>query len=169
LTQMAAQADPFQSLVDPEYGEFSKPCDMPARLRAFCQATDQPLPQSTGAIVRCALESLALKYRWVLERLEEILARRMEPIHIVGGGAQNRLLNQFIADATGRRVIAGPIEATAAGNVIMQAIALGHIASMAEGRQVVRSSFDMIKYEPVSGSGWDDAYTRFQSVMQSCG
>ena len=166
LTQMAAQADPLQSVVNPDYIEFIKPCDMPARIRAFCQMTDQPVPQSKGAVVRCALESLALKYRWVLERLEEILARRLEPIHIVGGGVQNRLLNQFVADATGQRVAAGPIEATAAGNVIMQAITLGHIASLEEGRQVVRNSFDVVTYEPVSGPKWDEAYTRFLTIME---
>jgi len=165
LTHMAARAAPLQSIVDPDDGEFLKPGDMPTRMRAFCHKTDQPVPQSKGAIVRCALESLALKCRWVLERLEEILGRRLEPIHIVGGGTQNRLLNQFPADATGRAVVAGPIEATAAGNVITQAMALGHIGSLEEGRQVVRNSFDVVTYEPAGGSGWDEAYGRFLAVM----
>jgi rhamnulokinase len=169
LTQMAAQADPLQSVVDPDYGEFLKPGDMPARIRAFCQMTDQPVPQSKGAVIRCALESLALKYRWVLERLEEILARHLEPIHIVGGGTQNRLLNQFAADATGRQVITGPIEATAAGNVITQAMALGHIASLEEGRRIVRNSFDVATYEPVGGAEWDEAYTRLLAMMEQSG
>jgi rhamnulokinase len=169
LTQMAAQADPLQSVVDPDYGEFLKPGDMPARIRAFCQMTDQPVPQSKGAVIRCALESLALKYRWVLERLEEILARHLEPIHIVGGGTQNRLLNQFAADATGRQVITGPIEATAAGNVITQAMALGHIASLEKGRRIVRHSFDVTTYEPTSGAEWDEAYTRLLAMMEQSG
>lgn len=169
LTQRAAQADSLQSVVDPDYGEFLKPGDMPARIRAFCQMTDQPVPQSKGAIVRCALESLALKYRWVLERLEEILGRRLEPIHIVGGGTQNWLLNQFAADATGRRVVTGPIEATAAGNVITQMIALGHIASLAEGRRIVRNSFDVVTYEPAGEPGWDEAYGRFLAMMEQIG
>lgn len=169
LMQMAAQADPLQSVVDPDYGEFLKPGDMPARIRAFCQMTDQPVPRSKGAVIRCALESLALKYRWVLERLEEILARRLEPIHIVGGGTQNRLLNQFTADATGRQVITGPIEATAAGNVITQMMALGHIASLEEGRRIVRNSFDVATYEPAGGAEWDEAYTRFLAVMEQSG
>jgi rhamnulokinase len=137
LTQMAEQAAPLRSIVEPDYGEFLKPGDMPGRLRAFCRETDQPVPESKGAVVRCALESLALKYRWTLERIEEILGRRLEPIHIVGGGSQNRLLNQFTADAIGRQVIAGPIEATAAGNVITQAMVLGHIESLKEGRRIV--------------------------------
>jgi rhamnulokinase len=169
LTQMAAQADPLQSVVDPDYGEFLKPGDMPARIRAYCQTTDQPVPQSKGAVVRCALESLALKYRWVLERLEEILGRRLDPVHIVGGGTQNRLLNQFAADATGRRVVTGPIEATAAGNVITQAMALGHVGSLEEGRRIVRNSFDVAIYDPAGGAEWDEAYGRFVAVMERTG
>ena len=166
LTQMAAEAEPFQAIVDPDYGEFFSPGDMPSRILAFCQKTNQPVPQSKGAIIRCALESVALKYRLVLGRIEEILGRRLEPIHIVGGGTQNRLLSQFTADAIGRTVITGPVEATATGNIIMQAIALGHIATLEEGREVVRNSFDVITYEPADRSGWDDAYARLLSVME---
>jgi rhamnulokinase len=169
LTQMAAQAKPLQSVVDPDYSEFLKPGDMPARIRAFCERTGQSVPQSKGAIVRCALESLALKYRWVLGRIEEMLGRRLEPIHIVGGGTQNRLLNQFAADATGRQVITGPIEATAAGNVITQAMALGHIGSLEEGRRIVRNSFDVATYEPAGRAEWDEAYARFLAVMEQSG
>jgi rhamnulokinase len=165
LTQMAAQAEPLQCFVDPDGGEFLKPGDMPARIHAFCRATDQPVPRSKGAVVRCALESMALKYRWVLERLEDVLGRRLAPVHIVGGGTQNRLLNQFAADATDRRVVAGPVEATAAGNVIVQAMALGRIGSLSEARQIVRNSFDLVTYEPGGGTEWDDAYHRFLSVI----
>jgi rhamnulokinase len=142
---------------------------MPARICAFCRMTDQLVPQTKGAIVRCALESLALKYRWVLERLEEILSLRLEPIHIVGGGTQNRLLNQFAASATGRRVIAGPIEATAAGNVITQAMALSHLGSLEEGRRIVRNSFDVATYEPAGEAEWDEAYDRFLAMMEQIG
>ncbi|MGD2143836.1 MAG: rhamnulokinase family protein [Anaerolineae bacterium] len=166
LTEMAAQAKPLQSCVDPDCGEFLKPGDMPARIRAFCSETGQPVPQDKGAVVRCALESLALKYRWVLERLEEILDRPLEPIHIVGGGTQNELLNQFAADATGRRVVTGPIEATAAGNVITQAMALGHTRSLEDGRQIVRNSFELRSYDPAGGPRWDEAYDRFLTVMR---
>jgi rhamnulokinase len=164
LTEMASQAAPLRSIVDTDHGEFLQPGDMPARLRAYCQQTGQPVPESTGAIVRCALESLALKYRWTLERLEQALERRLEPIHIVGGGTQNRLLNQFTADATGRQVITGPVEATAAGNVIVQAMALGRIGSLEQGRQVVRNSFQVEVYEPRDRSQWDAAYERFLSL-----
>jgi rhamnulokinase len=166
LTRMAANAASLQSIVDPDDGEFLKPGDMPCRICDFCRHTGQPVPQDRGAVIRCALESLALKYRWVLERLEDMLGRRLEPIHIVGGGTQNRLLNQFAADATGRRVITGPIEATAAGNVITQAMALGHIASVEEGRQVVRNSFDVLTYEPSNVAGWDEAYSRLLFLME---
>ena len=166
LTQMAVEAKPFQAVIDPDYGEFFKPGDMPARIRAFCQMTNQPVPQSKGAIVRCALEGIALKYRLVLGRVEGMLGRRLDPLHIVGGGTQNRLLSQFTADAIGRQVITGPIEATATGNIIMQAMALGHLASLEEGRQVMRNSFDVTTYEPVSRTGWDEAYARLLTVMK---
>ena len=169
LTQMATQAGPFQAVIDPDYGDFLKPGDMPDRIRAFCQMTNQPVPQSKGAIIRCALEGIALKYRWVLERVEEMLDRRLEPLHIVGGGTQNWLLSQFTADAIGRPVITGPIEATAAGNIVMQAMGLGHLASLEEGREVVRNSFDVVSYEPAGGSEWDEAYARLLALMEQTG
>jgi len=169
LTQMAAEAEPLQAVVDPDHDDFLKPGDMPARIQAFCQRTNQPVPQSKAAIVRCALEGIALKYRWVLERVEELLERRLEPLHIVGGGTQNRLLSQLTADAIGRQVIAGPIEATATGNIIMQATALGHLASLEEGRQVVRNSFEVTSYEPLSRAGWDEAYHRLMSIIEQPG
>jgi rhamnulokinase len=162
---MASQAEPFQAVVDPDYGEFLKPGDMPARIRSYCQATGQPVPQDKGAVLRCALEGIALKYRWVLERLEEMLAFRLEPLHIVGGGTQNRLLSQFTADATGRQVIAGPVEATAAGNVLMQMMALGHVETLSAGREIVRRSFDLAVYEPGRREGWDEAYACLLAVM----
>ncbi len=164
-----AQAEPFQAVIDPDYGEFFKPGDMPARIRAYCQTTGQPVPESKGAVIRCALESIALKYRWVLERLEEMLGRRLEPLHIVGGGTQNELLSQFTANATGRRVITGPIEATATGNILMQMMALGHIASLEEGRHLVRNSFEMLTFEPGSQSEWNEAYARLLQVMKQTG
>jgi rhamnulokinase len=169
LVQMAAQAEPFQAVIDPDYGEFFKPGDMPACIRAYCQRTNQPVPQSKGVIIRCALEGIALKYRWVLERVEEMLGRRLEPLHIVGGGTQNRLLSQFTASATGRRVVTGPIEAAASGNILMQMMALGHIGSLEEGRQVVRNSFELLTHEPGSRAGWDEAYARLRAVKDPRG
>jgi rhamnulokinase len=138
---------------------------MPSRIQAYCKRTGQPVPESKAAIVRCVLESLAFKYRLVLERLESMLGYRLEPLHIVGGGTKNRLLNQFTADATGRPVIAGPAEATAIGNILVQAIALKHISSLDEGRQIVARSFDVETYQPGSRSPWDDVYPRFTRLV----
>ncbi len=169
LTQMASRAEPFRAIVDPDHVEFFKPGDMPARIRSFCRMTSQPVPQSKEAILRCALESIALKYRWVLERLEEMLGHRLEPLYIVGGGAQNRLLSQFTADAANRQVITGPVEATATGNILMQMMALGHVSTLAEARQVVRESFALPRFEPGSRDGWDEAYARLLEIMQQVG
>lgn len=170
LTALAAAATPFQAFIDPDHSLFLKPSepgdDMPSRIRTRCQATGQPVPESKGAIIRCALESLALKYRWVLEKLELIVGYPLEPLHMVGGGTQNHLLCQLTADATGRPVIAGPVEATAIGNVIMQAIALGDLASLAEGRELIRRSFDVVAYEPTADRAmWDAAYARLQALL----
>jgi len=165
LTALAEKAVPLQSFVDPDAGDFLKPGDMPARMRSFCARTGQPAPEGQGALVRCALESLALKYRWVLERLEVLLGRRMEVIHIVGGGTKNRLLNQLTANATGRPVITGPVEATAIGNLLMQGIALGEIASADEAREIVCRSFDVETFEPVQDGDWQAAYSRFLGIV----
>lgn len=167
LMHIAAEAPAFISIIDPDHADFLKPGDMPARIRAYCQRTGQPVPETRGAIIRCALESLALKYRYVLERLEELVGQRLDPIHIVGGGALNTLLCQFTADATQRPIIAGPVEATTAGNMLMQVIALGQIGSLAEGREVIRRSFDVWTYDPGSAAGWDEAYARLVGVMDA--
>jgi rhamnulokinase len=165
LTEMAAGAPPYRSLVDVDHPDFAAPGDMPARLQASCRRTGQPVPETKGEIVRCALDSLALKYRHVLSTLEGILGRRLDPLHVVGGGARNRLLCQLAADATGRAVVAGPVEATAAGNVAMQAMALRHLGSLAEARDLVRRSFDIASYDPRPGAAVDDAYARLVRVM----
>jgi rhamnulokinase len=160
ITQLAAEAVPFRSIVDVDAADFFQPGDMPSRIQKYCERTGQPVPQTKGAIIRCALESLALKYRWVLDRLEEMLGYRLEPIHIIGGGTQNRLLNQLTADATNRSVIAGPIEATAIGNVLMQIVTLGHLTSLDEARAVVRHSFKPETYQPHPTAQWDAAYQK---------
>ena len=127
LIARAQAAPPFAALVDPDDATFLAPGDMPARLAAYCTRTGQAPPADEGAFVRCCLESLALKYRWTIERLERILGTTIRTIHVVGGGARNALLCQFTADACGRPVHAGPIEATAVGNVLLQAMARGRI------------------------------------------
>lgn len=165
LTEMAAQAQPFKAFVEPDHISFLHPGDMPARIREFCKQTNQPIPETKGEFVRCALESLALKCRWVLERLEELLGKRLEVIHIVGGGSRNALLCQFTADAAHRPVLAGPAEATAIGNIMVQAIALGYVNSHAEAREIIRRSFEVTRYEPQQPEAWQDAYERFVKIM----
>jgi rhamnulokinase len=115
--------------------------------------------------VRCALESLALRYRWVLERLEELLSRRFETIHVVGGGCQNALLCQFTADACNRAVLAGPVEATAIGNILIQAVGLGILGSLPEAREVVRNSFEVKTYAPQASDRWEAPYQRFLKLL----
>jgi rhamnulokinase len=158
LTDLAAAEPQFVSLVDPNDVLFLSPGDMPGRIQRYCRQSGQVVPESRGAFIRCALESLALAYRQVVEQMEQVLGYRLEAVHIVGGGSRNRLLNQFTADATGKPVIAGPVEATAAGNVLIQAMAMGELASVAEARAVVRRSFPVEVFESRSAAAWDDAY-----------
>jgi rhamnulokinase len=166
LTRLASKANPFLAVLDPDDDHFFHPGDMPERIRQYCATTNQPAPQTKGEVIRVALESLALKYRWVLGRLEELTGKRLDPVHIIGGGTKNRLLNQFTADATCRPVVAGPVEATAIGNVLMQAIGLKHLASLSEARSVVRTSFSPEVFEPEQTADWDEAYSRLQKVMK---
>ena len=132
ITQLASEAKSFLAVIDPDDGVFLHPGNMPERIQKYCADTNQTVPQTKGEIIRVVLECMALKYRWVLERLEELSGKHHDPIHIIGGGTKNRLLNQFTADCTQRKVIAGPVEATAIGNILMQAIALDHLASLSE-------------------------------------
>ncbi len=166
LTRLATGAAACRSLIDVDDPLFAPPGDMPARIQDYCRRTGQPVPESKGEIVRCALDSLALKYRAVLEEIESVLGRRLDPLHIVGGGARNELLCQLAADATGREVVAGPVEATTAGSVIMQAVATGHLQSLAEARELVRRSFDVASYEPRAGGALDDAHGRLRGLPQ---
>jgi rhamnulokinase len=165
LARLAAAAPPFVSIVNPDDTSFMLPANMPAALGEFCRKTGQPVPVEPGPVVRCALESLALRYRWVLERLEELLGQRLNTIHIVGGGCQNELLCQLAADACDRQVLAGPVEATAIGNVLVQAIGLGLLGSLADAREVVRRSFEVLAYTPREPSRWEAPYQRFLSFL----
>ncbi|MGQ9880289.1 MAG: rhamnulokinase, partial [Armatimonadota bacterium] len=148
LTQMASEAPAFRSLIAPDQRNFLAPANMLDAIRGYCNSTDQPLPETPGQFVRCCLESLALKYRWVLEQLESLMGKRLPVIHVVGGGTQNRLLCQFTADACNRFVLAGPVEATAAGNVLLQMIALGELKGITEGRELLRRSTEIVEYQP---------------------
>jgi rhamnulokinase len=165
LARLAEAAPPFASLVNPDDPAFLLPANMPAGLADFCRRTGQAVPEEPGAVIRCALESLALRYRWVLERLEELVGRKQEMIHIVGGGSQNALLCQLAADACNRPVLAGPVEATAIGNVLVQALALGLVGSLAEGREVVRRSFEARSYTPQNPERWQGPYERFLKLI----
>lgn len=165
LLAQAENESAFRSLIDPDDAVFFSPGDMVSRIQAFCQHSGQPVPESVGQVMRCALESLALKYRYVLEQLMSVSEQAVDVIHIVGGGSQNPLLCQMTADATGRPVLAGPVEATALGNGLVQLIALGEIKDIAEARQVVRASFPPVLYEPQSGTDWEAAYVRFRGLV----
>ena len=160
LLALADTVEPFRSLIDPEAPDFLSPDDMPAAIRAFCLRTGQPAPEGVGALVRCCLESLALRYRVTLHELEELAGTRVTALRIVGGGSQNRMLCQLAAEACGVPVIAGPTEATALGNVMAQAIGAGDLAGIAEGRTAVGNSVAMDTYEPRQSEGWTDAVER---------
>jgi len=162
----AAAAPAFRSLIDPDAPEFLNPPDMPAAIREFCRRTEQDVPVSPAEISRCALESLAMKYRAVLEELRETSGRPIRRIHVIGGGCQNELLNTFAAAATGLPVVAGPVEATAIGNILVQALAQGRVRSPEEIRLIVARSFDRRVYEPSPDPGWDDAYGRFLKIVK---
>jgi rhamnulokinase len=169
LTCQAAAAPAFRSLIDPDHADFLKPDDMPAAIRAFCANTGQPVPEDAGQFVRCALESLALKYAVVLEALEEVTGQRIEVIHIIGGGSQNRLLNQFTADACARPVMAGPGEATVLGNMLMQLRARGELASLGALRAVARASGDWERFLPRDDPAWPAARKRFTQLIGQTG
>jgi rhamnulokinase len=164
LTRMAAEAPPLESIVSAEHAPLASPGEMPRKIAEYCQRTGQRVPASPGEVVRACLDSLALAYRKTLDGLEDVLGRRMRVIHIVGGGTQNELLTQMAADACGRTVIAGPVEATAIGNILVQAMATGDVKSIPELRAIVRNSFDVKRYEPRDTGKWDAAYARFKEL-----
>lgn len=165
LMGMASSSEPFPALIDPDHPDFLHPTDMPEAIARYCRATGQAAPSSHAALVRALLESLALKYRYTLDQLRRISKAPIQKIHIIGGGSRNALLCRFTADATGLPVVAGPAEATAAGNLMMQALALGHVRSLAGMRDVIRGSFSLQSYEPGEAEAWDEAYERFQKIV----
>jgi rhamnulokinase len=166
LVQAASESRPLMSLIDPDHAGFTAPANMPEAIRDFCRRSCQPVPETEGAVIRCALESLALRYRLVLGWLEDLTGSRIETIHIVGGGVNNKLLCQMAADACRRRVLAGPTEATALGNVLVQAIASGQLDSIAQARELVRQSFDVEEYSPQNPEPWNEAFGRFQILLK---
>jgi rhamnulokinase len=166
LTKMAARAKPLVSLVDPDDPSLTAPSDMPEAIRAYCRQTRQQVPESEGAVIRCALESLAMRYRLVLGWLEKLTGGPIQTIHIVGGGTNNQQLCQMTADSCNRHVVAGPVEATAIGNVLMQAIAMGDVDSIAQARDVLKASFAVQEYQPSNPAGWDEPFARFEMLAR---
>jgi rhamnulokinase len=156
----------FASLFDPDDPAFFHPTDMPGTIAAYCRRTAQPEPDGPASFTRAILESLAFKYRVVLDALEELTGTRITEVQIVGGGSRNALLNQFTADATGRAVVAGPVEATALGNVAMQMLAVGAVGSLAEARRIIEHSFPVERFEPVAADRWEAHYRRFQDYVE---
>lgn len=166
LVELATSAPPFQALIDPNAPEFLLPGDMPARIRAYCQRTGQTVPEGVGAICRCIFESLALKYRQTLGELIDLTGQTVKTLHIIGGGVNNHLLCQMTANATGCEVLAGPAEATALGNALVQLMTLGEIGSIADGRALIRASTPPTPYLP-QPEGWDAAYDTFLSLVHT--
>ncbi len=164
LIAEASQVRGMRAFIDPDAPEFLPPGDMPSRVVDFCRRTGQVPPQTRGELVRCVLESLALKYRWVIERLVEVTGRQISAVHVVGGGSRNALLCQCTADALGMEVIAGPVEATALGNIAVQAMGGQDLSQI---RAVIRNSVSLRGYEPsIDRGAWDEAYDKFVTILQ---
>jgi rhamnulokinase len=166
LSDLARQAKPLRSIVDPDDARFLNPPDMPKAIQDFCRETRQAVPETEGELIRCATESLALKYRVVLGWLEELTGETTNVIHIVGGGSQNTLLNQMTADACQRPVVTGPVEATAMGNLLVQVRASGELRSLSEMRDVIRASSDVARFEPSGAAEWQAAAERFAALQE---
>ena len=160
----ARKAEPFRSIIEPDYGEFFAGGNMVEKIQRFCADTHQPIPETVGQIARCIYESLALKYRWALERLEEIKGCAIDTLNIVGGGINNKLLNQFAADSINRPVVTGPVEGAAIGNLLTQAMALGAVRDINDLRRVVRNSENVTTYAPNHTPDWDAAYEKMLSL-----
>jgi len=160
ITDMAEKAEPFVARIDPDYSGFYSPDNMPKRINDYLTETGQKPIEDKGQMIRVILESLAFKYRSVMEAIEDVTKEPIEVLHIVGGGIQNELLCQFTANATGKKVITGPIEATASGNILMQAKATGQIKSLAEFREIVRNSFELKEYQPQNSRLWNQQYEK---------
>jgi rhamnulokinase len=167
LIAMAGAASPMMSFIDPDHPDFLLPDDMPEAIRAFCRRTGQAVPGSHGSLIRTVLESMTLNYRGIIEHIETLADRRISRIQIVGGGSKNRLHCRFTANATGRPVVAGPSEATALGNIMVQAQALGHVSGLEANREIIGNSYQSDAYEPSNDEGqWDEAYFRFSELKR---
>ncbi len=165
IVREAQKAEPLRSIIDPDFGDFFAGGNMVEKVKHFCYTHNEPVPETVGQIARCIYESLALKYRWALERLEGIKGQAIDTLNIVGGGIQNKLLNQMVADAIDRPVITGPVEGAAMGNLLAQAMALGEVRDLEQLRQVVRNSEAVEEYTPNHTKNWEDAYRRMLKLL----
>ena len=161
LDRMAEESEPFRSLINPNAARFLKPDNMPQKIAAYCAETGQSVPETPGEITRCIFESLALLYRQTINEIENLTGQTITRLHMVGGGTKSSLLNQYAASGTERTVFAGPVEATACGNILIQALALGQIDSIVELRQIVADSFPVLEYQPQHSADWRRAFARF--------
>ena len=166
LEEMAEKAEAFTCFIDPDDDTFYRPGNMPQKIIDFCKETGQKAPKDKGAIVRCVMESLGLKYNMTLKGLEKIVGYDIPVLHVVGGGARNLILCRFTANATQKTVVTGPIEATSIGNLLCQLMALGEVSGLAEARQLVVESFPTTTYEPAETDTWQDAYGKFQGIIE---
>lgn len=165
MEQAAWNATPFESFIDPDDISFAGPGNMPKFIAEYCKKTGQPVPEGIGPVTRCIAQSLAMKYRYCIECLEDILGRKIDVVHLVGGGIKDHMMCQFTANATGRRVVAGPVEATSMGNIAAQLMALGEIKTLDEARQIVKASFEPAYYEPQDADAWSAAYESFKKLL----
>lgn len=166
ITKMAEEEKPFQFFINPDDSSFLNPPNMVLAIREYCEKTGQKIPETKGEIVRCILESLAFRYKEVFESLEKIIGRKIKILHIVGGGSQNALLSQFTANVLGIPVMTGPVEATAIGNIMIQAISRGAIKDLSSGRRIIRNSFEPIIYYPKDTEIWEREYKRYKEVIK---
>lgn len=166
LERQANAAEPFASMIDPDYPAFQTPGNMPRRIREYCEKTGQKIPETKGEVIRCIAQSLAFRYRATVEGMEEVTGNKYNVVNIVGGGIKDKMICQFTANATKRTVSTGPVEATSIGNVIVQAMAMGAIKNLDEGRQVVKNSFDIKDYTPEDTEAWDAAYEQWKEIIK---
>lgn len=166
IDKLTIKAKSLERFINPDYAAFSVPGNMPARIAEYCRKTGQTPPQNKGEVARCITESLALKYRSIIEELENIRRRKIDVIHIIGGGVQDKLLCQYTANSTKKKVLAGPIEATALGNVAVQLISCGEFANIDEARDVIAASFPPQIYEPQDTAHWEEAYLKYLSIIK---
>ena len=163
--QLAAEAEPFRCLINPDDEVFANPESMTEAIQDYCRQTGQPIPETPGQLCRCIFESLALRYRQVLADLREVAPDDIRVLHIIGGGSRNQMLNQFAANACAIDVLAGPQECTAAGNILMQAMAAGQVADRWQMRQMVARSNELRRYTPQQLPVWDKAYDNFLNII----